>query len=333
MPSARLPEFLRALARPFETFDSWSPSLGRSAAAVVLVAVVCALGVGASAGVAGEHVGATIRVDNPERPSQGFCENAGTFETLHNETNHSGHSFTENCDEPKRIPFRLGPFAHGIVMGQAAVAFFAVLFAWPVAAGLFHGLTEGRDGGDFGETLAYAAWGFVPAIPRYAALPLAFDAAMTSLRYPRGKAPLREFLHAALADPGVAWFGVLVAVTFAWQAYVFAGGVTATRGLTRKQAALVVGVPTAFVAIARFSALELHVPHTVSAALVVLLLGLVQMSFPYALELLDLKSDLIGTRGGGDVEPRAWRVALTRLSGVLFAVVGLWFLGGLGLVL
>jgi len=59
----------------------------------------------------------------------------------------------------------------------------------------------------------------------------------------------------------------------------------------------------------------------------------VQLFAPYALAMLDIQTDLIGTRGGEDVEPALWRVHLTRLAGVGFTAAGVVMLGGAGLVI
>lgn len=328
MPS---PNPLRALLRPFSAFADETPPFAWAVAAVLLVAVVCALGVSASAGPAARHVDATIQVDNPDRPSEGLCRNREQFETLREEMNVSDSSFTEDCDLPETVSFPLGPFARNVVTGQTAVAFLSVAFAWPAVAGLLH-LLSGRETDGYAHTLAHTAWGFLPALPRYAALPWAFEQGLAGWSYPHAREPLAAGLRALLAEPGVGWFSALALATLCWQAYVFAGGLAAARGLSRDRALAVVAVPTGVSAAVVAARTDLTLPGTTAAAVVLVLVGLVQIAAPYALEMLDLRTDLIGTRGGRDVEPRAWRVKLTRLTGVGFATAGLWLLGGLGYV-
>lgn len=322
MPSL---DFLRVLVRPAETLDEWSPSFGPPLAIVALVALVCAVGVGLSAGFAAEHVDGTIQIDNPERPPDWACEQRESFDNdsvFHDET----------CDLPKQISFPLGPFAHDVVLGQAWVAFVAVLLSWPVTAGFFHVFARGRDAAGFSRTLAYTAWGFLPAALRYAALPFAFDSALADWTIPQARSPLEAGLLSLLAEPRIGWFSVLVLVTLAWQAYIFTEAVRAARGVERGHAATVVAVPTLLLGAVAFGRVGLSPSETGVGALVLVAMGLVAVFAPYAVAMFDIQTDLIGTRGGESVEPAPWRVRLTRLAGVGFAAAGVAMLGGAGYV-
>lgn len=325
MPS---PKFLRVLVRPAEVFEEWSPSFGAALAAVVVVALVCAGGVVLSAGFAAEHVGGTIQIDNPNRPPDWVCEQRESFD------NDSVHH-DESCELPKQISFPLGPFANRVVSGQAWVGFLAVLLSWPVTAGFFHVFAHGREGAGFSETMAYTAWGFLPATLRYAALPFSFDTALADWPIPQAREPLRDGLLALLADPAVGWFSVLVLVTLVWQAYVFTEAVRAGRGVERGHAATVVAIPTlalGAIALGRVD-LSFGASDAAPAALFLVAMGLVPLFAPYAVAMFDIQTDLIGTRGGEDVEPAPWRVHLTRLAGVGFTAVAVVVLGGAGLVI
>jgi hypothetical protein len=325
MPSL---EFLRVLVRPADVLDEWSPSFGLSLAVVALVALVCAVGVGLSAGFAAEHVDGTIRIDNPERPPDWVCEQRDSFE--------GDSAFRDgSCDQPEQVSFALGPFAHRVVMGQAWVAFAAVLLSWPVAAGFFHALAWGREAAGFGRTLSYTAWGFLPAVLRYAALPFAFDSALADWPVPQARDPLEAGLLGLLADPAIGWFSMLVLVTLAWQAYVFTEAVRAARGVERGHAATVVAVPTLVSGAFTLGRIGLGfgTAEAAPAALVLVATGLAPLLAPYAIVMFDIQTDLIGTRGGENVEPAPWRVRLTRLAGVGFTAAGVAMLGGAGLVL
>lgn len=323
MPSLN---FLRVLVRPAEIFDEWSPSVRVSLVVVTLVALVCAGGIGLSAGFAAEHVDGTIQIDNPERPPDWVCEQRDSFED--DGTFHDG-----TCDLPKQVSLHLGPFANSVVWGEAWVGFAAVLLSWPITAGFFHTFVHGGDAEGFSQTLAYTAWGYLPAALRYAALPFAFDSALANWTAPQARAPLESGLRALLAEPQIGWFSMLVLVTLAWQAYIFIEAVRAAWGVKRSHATTVVAVPTLALGALAFGRVSLIPGETGTGALALVAVGLVPIFAPYALVMFDIQTDLIGTRGGENVEPAIWRVRLTRLAGVGFAAAGVVFLGGAGYVL
>jgi len=70
---------------------------------------------------------------------------------------------------------------------------------------------------------------------------------------------------------------------------------------------------------------------TTFAATVFVLLGVLNLVFPYTMAQLKERLDAIGsTRSWSDVEPAGWYVVLTRLLGVALIGIGLAYLLGVG---
>ncbi|WP_018258013.1 Yip1 family protein [Halomicrobium katesii] len=155
------------LLRPDRYFADREPTFDRGlivAALVVVGTLVMVAGLGA---VFSAKIDGTVMVDNPDRPSDQFCD--GRMNESFSETN-----ATFGCDEPAEIERNIDTIiddAMGQFYGPLLVGVPVVLF---VVAGLLHlGTALAGGQGSFGNTLTVAAWGFVPAL---VTMPLAIAA-------------------------------------------------------------------------------------------------------------------------------------------------------------
>ena len=155
------------LLRPDRYFAERDPSVARGVVLAVLfvagtLAMMAVLG-----GIFTAKIDGTVMVDNPDRPSETFCD-SGMNESF-DEVN-----TTFGCDEPPQIERNID-----VIVDRAIGQFYGpLLVGLPIvflgAAGLLHlGTAMANGRGPFASTMTVAAWGFAPVL---VTMPLALAA-------------------------------------------------------------------------------------------------------------------------------------------------------------
>ncbi|MFC4246224.1 YIP1 family protein [Natribaculum luteum] len=207
----------RLLADPARFFETASPSLSRSASVPAAIGVLC-LGVF-------PPVQSLLR--SPMIPDE---EVLGAFPPIRYAT--AGWEVS--------LPGLFGIILATLIVGPA--------FFWLVYTAIFHVLSwpVASERG-FGRTAALVAWGFVPLlfgnVVVLALLLVAFPATPTELWSVGVTLPAR--IYALPPDPGLAFvvangFSILCTL---WSGYLWAHAVAVARGVTFRQAIVVVAVP------------------------------------------------------------------------------------------
>ena len=216
------------LLRPDRYFAERDPS----AACGLVVAVLFVAGTLAMVAVLGTiftaKIDGTVMVDNPDRPSEPFCE-SGMNETF----DEMNSSF--DCSAPAEIERNID-----VVIDRAIGQFYGPLvigvpIVFGVVAGLLHLGTALADGrGSFGSTMTVAAWGFAPVL---VTMPLALAAlwvTMDPVTISPGTDP-SAFQSTLLAQIR-AWAPIAFALNAAgslWGAAIWTFGLEHARGVSR----------------------------------------------------------------------------------------------------
>ena len=225
------------LLRPDRYFADREPTFDRGlvvAALVVVGTLVMVAGLGA---VFTAKIDGTVMVDNPDRPSEQFCD--GQMNESFSETN-----TTFGCDEPAEIERNID-----VIIDEAMGQFYGpVLVGAPVflfvVAGLLHlGTALAGGQGSFGNTLTVAAWGFAPTL---VTMPLAIAAlwvTMDPVTISTGMEPatFQSMLLGRINE----WVPIALALNAAgslWGAVIWVFGLERGRNVSRGGAAVVAGI-------------------------------------------------------------------------------------------
>lgn len=175
-----------------------------------------------------ERVDGTVVVDNPNRPSDAFCENAP-------------ESTAEGCDAPARIEQDVDVSIQRAVDDLLGATILALPIALLVNGGLLHAGSWllGGDGAEGGatESFAVALWGMAPAVVPLVALLLVAYATFDPLTVTPETAPgafadhLRVELRPALRVAPI--FTTLAAI---WSGAIWRFGLVHERGLSGGEA-------------------------------------------------------------------------------------------------
>ena len=145
------------------------------------------------------------------------------------------------------LPEEAGPLVPLVAATSVIGGLVGVVVAWGLYAVAFHVVSAVVYGarGSFRETLALVGWGFVPSVPE-----AAISAVVTSLLFagtslPSDPVALQAAVRALRADPLFTVAGLLGLVFLAWRAMLWTFAVRHARGLTLRQAGLVVAGPVA----------------------------------------------------------------------------------------
>lgn len=178
-----------------------------------------------------ERVDGTVMVDNPERPSEAFCQGAPD-------------SMDAGCDAPAEVERNVdGPIddAMGEFVGPALVGFPLVVLLVGLLLHAGSWLADGTNGP--ARSFAVALWGLVPSL-----LGLAFALAVTWLVYdPLTVTPetdpsvLVEHTRRELT-PLTTWGPVVSGLVTLWGAVIWRYGLVEERGLRGAEASAVAGV-------------------------------------------------------------------------------------------
>lgn len=230
------------LLRPDRYFAARDPSAARGLIVAVLFVVGTLAMVAALGGIFTAKIDGTVTVDNPNRPSEQFCD--GPLNESFDETNASF-----GCDEPAEIERNID-----VIVDRAVGQFYGPLLiglpvVFGVAAGLLHlgtALANGR--GSFGATMTVTAWGFTPVL---VTMPLALAAlwlTMDPITISPGMDPsaFQSTLLAQIDDWAPIAF-VFNAAGSLWGAAIWTFGLERARDVSRGAAATTALVVTGLV--------------------------------------------------------------------------------------
>ncbi|GAA0656726.1 hypothetical protein GCM10009019_20930 [Salarchaeum japonicum] len=304
-------------------------SVRAGVAVVVLLCALNAAGVLYASGVVADATTGSVQIDNPARPSETICEDAQSPGDFFYEYHH------ETCaTEPATVQQPLASYAADAASDLAFAAFLVPFAVWIVVSGLLHVVIGGATADDyddrvrFSAVLAVTAVGLAPTALRYLARPLVVELETATLT-PAGIDAARALAADALTPSSSVWLAV-VAATAAWSALVWWQSWQAAFDVSSRRAGTIAGVAGACFLLSALAPVLVGGGAGVVGVLLVAL-GIPALAFPRDLERIDLAFDLIGTRGGENVEPKPWRVALQQVSGLALVAVGTVLLGGLAL--
>lgn len=323
----RLPQ---ALLRPARAFTS-DPPVAVGLAVLAVVALVNAVVVLQGAGAVAAATTGTVAVENPDRPSDWICEeatsdDAGIYD-----------SYVDDCEnEPQMVERSLSSYARSAASNTATLAFLGPLAAALSLSGGVALLYGGRASDDPGRrvslpaVLAVTGVGFAPALVRYATRWWLVDRAAATGFEPGTIEAAESTAVAALTPDGALYVGVVVA-TAVWSVYVWRAG---WRAVLPDPDVRVDGAAVAGGLLVVVAATSPYLPPSgVSmTGFVLVVFGLAPLAAPRLVERIDLFFDLIGTRGGENVEFKPWRIYLEQSVGYLLVAGGTVAVGGFYLI-
>jgi len=215
--------------------------------------------------------------------------------------------------------------AHVAANAYGLPAFVAPLVVWLAASALIYVALGGQAVDDpddrvrYSRALTVTAIGLVPGALRYAVRPFVVSASVSDGLDPRSIASAHAVAQDAMLPDSAVWTAV-VALTAAWSAYVWWGCWQSGLGASSERAAAVAVVVAAAIGLTAFAPVVDLWRALFGLALV--LVSLPAVAFSRKLERLDLWFDLIGTRGGENVEIRPWRVAIRQVVGLFGVLTG-----------
>ncbi|WP_331236207.1 Yip1 family protein [Natronorarus salvus] len=224
-----------ALARPDRFFRE--RRVGTSLAAGFVIALVVAVGM--TAGLAGVgwlftgSIDATETVDNPNQPPEWVCDQ---------HADDPNSAFGNACEEePDEIEIDVGEVVWEEFVGFLPWVFVGSLLVWPVAGAVLFlvGRLAGGDG-DFGDTVAMAAWGMLPELFAVAVALVDVYVALRGTTFTGSPESIVADLEAT--TDGATWRATLGSLfVAAWQAYVWTYGLKHVHGIPIARAGLAAG--------------------------------------------------------------------------------------------
>lgn len=320
-----LQRFLRALLRPREAFDDWTPN---TALAVVVLVSLCALNAAAVAhagGAVADEVEGTVAIDNPAKMPESVCEDP-----------EMELSNADGCDAPATIQEPLRGAASSavddvVLKAALAPAAWVVLFASLFA--VCSGSVGGRDGevfAAFRDGLGIAAIAAVPGVLRYLARPVAVERSLADWTHPGTLDGVRTAAVHALFPDGPLWLAV-VTISGLWSAIVvFAGA----RGVFEMEVGLAAPLAAAaFLTTAASAALGNGGWTGTPGGIGLLLLGggVAGLLAAHSYISISKEFELIGFSGSRKVDPRPWYVGMHRIVAFCAVLAGFVFLDGFAL--
>ncbi|MFB6268616.1 MAG: hypothetical protein ABEH83_01635 [Halobacterium sp.] len=295
-------------------------------AAVVVVLVLCVLNaalVSQAAGAVADATVGTTQVENPQRPADWICEQAGSDEVY--------EDYQEACQtEPETVTRTYASAARDAANGLVLVALLAPAVACLAIAGVFAVALGGRSHDDPDDRVSYATAlavtgiGLAPAALRYAARTFVVDRSLADRSLSPTSLDDARRLALDAMTPETALYLAVVVATVALSASVWRAGLRAAFDRDTR----IVDAAVAFAAVALV--LQAVVPVYVGGEAALygagfVLLGLPALAAPRVLERIDLFFDLLGTRGSVELKP--WRVLLEQVGGLALVLIGAALLG------
>lgn len=298
----------------------------RVAAGVVLVlCVLNALLVSQAAVAVADATVGTTQVDNPARPSDDICQQAADGEDFE-------HLRDDCATEPETVTREYASAARDSVNGLVGLAFVAPLAAWLLLSGLFTVSMGGRSHDDPSERVSYSAVlavtgvGLAPAALRYLARTVVVERTVADGALTPTSLPAARTLALDAMTPETLLYGVVVAASVAWSAFIWREGLRAAFDRESRALDLAVGFAAVLLGLQAVYPVFLGF-EPVGAGVVLVLLGLPALLVPRLFERLDLFVSLLGTRGSVELKP--WRVLLAQVGGLAFVLAGTALVGAL----
>jgi|GEM_PF-984059 len=323
---------LQALVRPARAFASDArPPASVGVAVLAVVALVNTAVVLQGAGAVAAATTGTVAVDNPDRPADWVCEDATS------DDDSIFDSQREACEtEPETVQRSLSSYAQSAASSVAGQAFVAPLAAALALSGAVAMLYGGRGSDDPDSRVSLLAVlgvtgvGFAPALARYAARWWLVERDAASGLTSGTIEAAESTAVAALTPESTLYVGVAV-VTAVWSAYVWRAGwraVLPDPDLRADAAAVAGGLLVVVAATSPYRPPAEMVP----LGFVLVAFGAAPLAAPRLVERVDLFFDLIGTRGGEDIEFEPWRIHLEQSVGFLLVAGGALAVGALYLI-
>lgn len=168
-----------------------------------------------------DRIDGTVRVDNPERPSDMFCESDFDF------------GAQDDCSEPKKIERNVDPLlwdAWGSMIGRLLIG---LPILWLLLGALLHAGSwlAGGENGAF-PSFGVAAWGLVPSLAGGIVAVVVVYATFDPITVtPANQETVLETAKASLRGVrSVGW--LLTVLTSAWTAIIWRFGLEHERGLS-----------------------------------------------------------------------------------------------------
>lgn len=134
-------------------------------------------------------------------------------------------------------------------------AFIETFGGWLLYGLVFYVIARfGFEGtGSFGNTLALTGWGYVPAVINQAISVAAAYAVFGGASLPEGSMAAQETLAELRSDPILLAASVVGLALLAWSGVIWTYAMSHLHDLSRRDAAITVGIPVAFVLIMRIN--------------------------------------------------------------------------------
>lgn len=221
---------LTPLVRPDRFFAERDPHGLRQLVVGIVLVLSLPVAVGGLGWIVTERFDGTVVVDNPNRPSEAYCENAPP-------------SMAEGCDAPARVERDVDAVLWEALGEFVGPALLGMPIAILLVGGLLHGgswLLEGENGA--GESLAVALWGMVPSLFGLAVLLVVFAALLDPVTVTPESNPdlLVDRMEADVA-PLARWGPLVSGATTLWGAVVWRFGLEHERGLSGTEATALAG--------------------------------------------------------------------------------------------
>lgn len=202
----------------------------RILAVALLLVVSLPVGVWSVGWVLRERIDGTVMVDNPNRPSEHFCEGAP-------------ESMDTGCDTPAQIEQNIDAVLSEAIGQFIGPAVLGILIAIVLVGGLLH-VGSWMLGGENGVAASFAVglWGLVPSLfSLFFGIGLLFVFVDPMTVTPESNpAVLTDQLRADL-EPVERWSPLLAAITTLWSGIIWRFGLLYKRGVTGGEATGVAG--------------------------------------------------------------------------------------------
>jgi len=218
------------LLRPGTFFTDRDPNGGHALVLTLLHLISVPLAVWGVGQVLKARVDGTVMVDNPNRPSEQFCE-------------HAAASMDVGCDAPAQIERNIDAIladAIGQLIGPAllGVAIVLVLVGGALHVGAW--TFNGENG--VGTSFAVALWGLVPSLVGLVVGAAVLFVVLDPLTVTTSDDPavMAEWIRTELA-PLLRWQPLFTGATTLWSAIIWRSGLVHSQGLDNGSATLTAG--------------------------------------------------------------------------------------------
>lgn len=230
------------LLRPDRYFTDREPAIGRGIAVAALVTFTMVALIAGTGVIFTEKIDGTVLVDNPNRPTEAFCEmGSGSLPDSVGDTG-------LNCSAPTEVERNIDSLIDNALGELYGVTLVGVPILLLVIATGFHVATAAVGGeGSFGATATVTAWGFAPSLVTTPLCLAALWVVMDPVTISAGIEPtaLEQTLLGSL-DP---WLPIVAGLNLSsslWGAVIWTFGLQAGRDVSGPQAGTIAAAVTGF---------------------------------------------------------------------------------------